>query len=204
MIKGIFFDFDGVITVEKTGSPTIIEFIAKETGALYEDVKTAYYKYNRELLKGEITHEDMWLPFCQELNMKIDYSVLVNSFLNITIDSGMIEYIRELKKDYIVGLITDNKTDRIHHILSKMNMDSLFDVVAISASEHAQKTESKIFESVLGKCNLAPKECVFIDNTAKNLVVPSKMGINTILFDDEKRDISELKIEISKIINVAV
>lgn len=47
MIKGIFFDFDGVITVEKTGSPTMIEYIAKETDLLYENVKTAYYKYNK-------------------------------------------------------------------------------------------------------------------------------------------------------------
>jgi putative hydrolase of the HAD superfamily len=35
-------------------------------------------------------------------------------------------------------------------------------------------------------------ECVFIDNTAQNLVVPRQMGFRTVYFDDEKRDLAEL------------
>lgn len=193
MIKGIFFDFDGVITVEKTGSPTMIEYIAKETDLLYENVKTAYYKYNKQLLKGEITHEDMWKPFCQQLNTEIDYSILINSFMNITIDMEIIEYIKELKEHYIIGMITDNKSDRIQAILSNLNLGTLFDVVTVSATEHARKTESMIFENTLLRCKLNPHECVFIDNTAKNLIIPAELGMKTILFNDEDRDIAMLK-----------
>ena len=36
MIKGLFFDFDGVITMEKEGSPTIISYISNETGISLE------------------------------------------------------------------------------------------------------------------------------------------------------------------------
>lgn len=36
--------------------------------------------------------------------------------------------------------------------------------------------------------NVAAEECIFIDNTAKNLIVPAEMGMRTILFDDENRD----------------
>jgi len=35
---------------------------------------------------------------------------------------------------------------------------------------------------------VSASECVFIDNTEKNLVVPKQMGMATILFDDENRD----------------
>lgn len=56
MIKGLFFDFDGVITMEKEGSPTIISYISNETGISYETIENAYYKYNDELLYGNITH----------------------------------------------------------------------------------------------------------------------------------------------------
>ena len=38
MIKGLFFDFDGVITMEKEGSPTIISYISKETNIPYETI----------------------------------------------------------------------------------------------------------------------------------------------------------------------
>lgn len=193
MIKGIFFDFDGVITVEKMGTPTIVSHIAKATGFPARQVETAYRRHNRLLLRGDITHKDMWGAFCEELGREVDYSVLTDSFLNITPDRALISYIRELKENYIIGMITDNKVDRIETILENTELKNLFDVVTISADVHAQKTEAKIFDAALSKASLSPAECVFIDNTAKNLEIPSGMGFKTILFDDEKRDMAEFK-----------
>ena len=41
MIKGIFFDFDGVITLEKQGTPPVISYIAKETCLPVKSVEAA-------------------------------------------------------------------------------------------------------------------------------------------------------------------
>lgn len=166
MIKGIFFDFDGVITLEK---------------------------HKERHLCGEITHEDMWQSFCEELQRDIDYEILTGAFLNITLDETVITYIRELKEKYIIGMITDNKVDRIETVLKEFNLENLFDVVVISAEVHTGKTEERIFEVVLDRSGLEPQEIVFIDNTARNLEVPTKMGFRTIHFDDENRDLTELK-----------
>lgn len=193
MIKGIFFDFDGVITLEKQGTPPVISYIAKETGLPIKSVEAAYRRYNRALLCGEITHKDMWQDFCEELQFDIDYEILTGAFLNITLDQAVIAYIKELKEKYIIGMITDNKVDRIETILKALNLKDLFDVVVISAEVHAGKTEEAIFEVALGRSGLEPQESVFIDNTTRNLEVPVKMGFRTIFFDDEKRDLAELK-----------
>lgn len=193
MIKGIFFDFDGVITLEKQGTPPIISYIAKETGLPPQSVEVAYRKYNRALLRGEIIHKDMWQGFCEELQSDIDYDILTGAFLNITPDQTVIAYIKELKEKYIIGLITDNKVDRIETILKTFNLKDLFDVVVISAEVHAGKTEEAIFKVALNRSGLEPQESVFIDNTARNLEVPARMGFRTIYFDDEKRDLTELK-----------
>lgn len=193
MIKGIFFDFDGVITVEKMGSPTIISYIAKKIDRSYEQVEEAYRKHNNRLLSGEITHRDMWDTFCNDLQTDIDYNILTASFLNVTLDEGLINYIKELKESYIIGMITDNKSDRIRTILNHTVLGSLFDVVIISAEVQGRKTDRKIFKRTLEEANLASTECVFIDNTEENLVVPQKMGFQTILFDDEARDLLKFK-----------
>lgn len=193
MIKGIFFDFDGVITLEKQGTPPIISYIAKETGLPPQSVEVAYRKYNRALLCGKIIHKDMWQGFCEELQSDIDYDILTGAFLNITPDQTVITYIKELKEKYIIGLITDNKVDRIETILKTFNLKDLFDVVVISAEVHAGKTEEAIFKVALNRSGLEPQESVFIDNTARNLEVPARMGFRTIYFDDEKRDLAELK-----------
>ena len=192
MIKGIFFDFDGVITLEKQGTPPMIAYIAKTTGLSEEAVEKAYRRHNRALLMGEVTHPNMWQPFCEELETEIDYEILKRAFLNITLDQAVISYIRELKGKYLIGMITDNKVDRIKTILREMGLEELFDVVVISAQVHCRKTDEKIFEEALKRSGLEPRECVFIDNSPQNLEVPGRMGFRTAYFDDEKRELGEI------------
>ncbi len=192
MIKGIFFDFDGVITLEKQGTPPTIAYIAKITGLPTEAVEKAYRRHNKALLMGQVTHLEMWQQFCEELETEIDYEIIKGAFLNITLDREVVGYIRELKDKYLIGMITDNKEDRIETILKEKGLEELFDVVVISAQVHSGKTEERIFAEALKRSGLKPQECVFIDNTAQNLEVPGKMGFRTVYFDDEKRDLAEL------------
>ena len=191
-VKGIFFDFDGVITVEKKGTPTMVAYISEKTGLPYDRVETEYRKFNKDLLMGNITHKDMWEPFCRAVGQDIDYEILERSFLNMTLDRQIINLIREYRKKYLIGMITDNKTDRIEAVIENTELKGLFDAVIISANVHAQKTEEKIFLEALKESGLRADECVFIDNSAANLVVPEKMGFRTIFFDDAKRDYTEL------------
>jgi len=191
-IKGVFFDFDGVITIEKQGSPTIISYISAELGIPYDKVEKAYYKHNKDLLLGNITHRDMWDEFCSDVGQVINYRVLEDAFMNVTIDVKMIDYLKELRKDHLIGMITDNKADRIKALVDNTVLKGLFDVVIISAEVHGRKSEKKIFEEALRQSGLKAEECVFIDNTAFNLEKPLEMGFHTVFFDDEKREYSAL------------
>ncbi len=189
MIKAIIFDFDGVLTTNKTGSLATVRYISQNSGVGEENVKKAYSKYNRSLLFGEITHKDMWNVFCSDIGKELDYSVLVDSFRSTPLDNQMICLTKELKRLYKIGMITDNKCDRIDEILSFNNLVDLFDVVSISAKYKSGKENKLIFESTISKLDLKASECLFIDNSEKNLIVPNQMGMKTILFDDENRDI---------------
>lgn len=188
MIKAVLFDFDGVLTIDKTGSTSITKYISDSCGIPLETVKSCYYKFNKQLLLGEITHQEVWQDFCKSLGQDIDYNVLLDSFKATRLDDKMIALVQKLKEKYLVGMITDNKCDRIRTILDHRGLDQYFDVVAVSASLHAGKDSPSIFEYVLSTLNLSACECVFIDNTEKNLVVPKQMGMSTILFDDDNRD----------------
>ena len=67
MIKAVLFDFDGVLTIDKTGSTTITNYISNICNIPLENVKSCYYKFNKQLLLGEITHQEIWKDFCQSL-----------------------------------------------------------------------------------------------------------------------------------------
>lgn len=193
MIKAILFDFDGVLTIDQYGSDSILRYLSQQTSVPIDRLKTEYYKVNKGLLYGEYTHEDIWDSFCANVGCDINYNILVESFRNTPLDHEMLSLVKELKETHLIGMITDNKCDRINEILSFHNLESRFDVVSVSAAYKCSKTDRLIFDKTLEVLNVTANECVFIDNSAKNLVVPSELGIHTILFDDEKRDIDAFR-----------
>lgn len=200
MIKAILFDFDGVLTIDKTGSRSVLNYISKATEIPFDKLKTEYYKYNKRLLNGELTHRDMWSDFCKNIGHNIECSVLIDSFRNTPLDGEMLSFVKELKTNYKIGMITDNKCDRIEEILSYYKLSDLFDAVSVSAEYKSGKESAHIFNMTAEKLTAAPNECIFVDNTAKNLIAAKQIGMKTILFDDENRNIFALKKQLYNLI----
>ncbi len=199
-MKAILLDFDGVLTIDKYGSDSILRYLGENTDAPIDVLKREYYKINRGLLNGEYTHKDVWVDYCKNVGCDIDFQILIDSFINTPLDNEMISLVRELKTKYKIGMITDNKVDRITEILKYHNLSDLFDVVTISAECKCGKSNRMIFDITLESLNVEPNDCVFIDNSDKNLIVPRELGIHTILFDDENRDIEEFKNQLYKLL----
>ncbi len=199
MIKAILFDFDGVLTTDKTGSQSIINYLSAKTGIPFETLKLAYASFNKNLLYHGLKHEDMWQDFCDRIGTNIDYALLTDSFWNTPIDNDMIALAKRLKSRYAIGMITDNKCDRIDAIVQYHEWGELFDVISVSAAFRSGKTDERIFTETLCTLNVRPEESVFIDNTAKNLIVPEQLGMHTILFDDVNRDIQQFTEQLNRV-----
>ncbi len=164
MIKAILFDFDGVLTIDKTGSTSITNYISKKCGIPLDIVKNAYYKHNHALLDGDIVHEDIWDEFCSDVKEKVSYDILIESFIATKLDEEMMDTLKNLKHRYLIGLITDNKVDRIEQIFTSKDLYKYFDFIAISAQLKMSKKSSDIFQYACSQLNVSPNECVFIDN----------------------------------------
>lgn len=199
-MKAILFDFDGVLTIDKYGSDSILRYLSENTCVPIDILKREYYRINKGLLYGDYTHTDMWDDFCKNVGCVIDFQILIDSFRNTPLDDNMLGIVRELKNSFLIGMITDNKVDRIKEILAYHSLVDLFDVVTISAECKCGKTDRKIFDITLNALKVQANECVFVDNSEKNLIIPAECGIHTILFDDVSRDISNFKKELYKIL----
>lgn len=204
MIRAILFDFDGVLTTDATGSRSICNYICKKTGLDIEIFKKEYYKYNDDLLYGKINHEDIWGKLCKELNFKIDINILYESFINTPIDVKMTAFIDKLKQqNYKIGMVTDNKKDRIDDIVKYYDWNKIFDAITVSAEIGSGKDCNEIFLKTMECLKVNADECVFIDNQEKNLIIPKSMGMNVIYFDHQKRNYEKLIQEFKKLsINV--
>lgn len=62
----------------------------------------------------------------------------------------------------------------------------------LSYRDKVIKPDAAIYELLLDRYGLKAEECVFLDDTEKNLVTAGEMGIHTILFQDREQAVKEL------------
>ncbi len=193
MIKAVLFDFDGVITLDRTGTESICRYISKAAEIDIRRFETEYRKFNPDLLAGKTAHQKIWPELCKVLGMDIPMNILHDSFINTPLDNEMVALVRKIKiSGCKTGLVTDNKKDRINMIAEHFGMDEYFDTRIVSAEIGSGKNEQAIFDTILESLSVSAGESVFIDNSLSNLEIPVGMGMSCIYFDHEKRDIQKL------------
>jgi len=200
MIKTIFFDFDGVLTTDKTGSFTTCKNIQKFIPSVpLEQITQCYRKERHKLILGQIRHAQMWDDFCSCIGQKLDIKILETAFKNTPENTAMMDLCKKLKKHYKLGIITDNNKERFDLLKEEMSLTHIFDYLILSADVGAMKDSDLIFQKALELAKCKPEECVFIDNDPANLTIPKTLGIKTIFHDHEKNDIEVLKKELEKL-----
>jgi FMN phosphatase YigB (HAD superfamily) len=192
VIKAIFFDYDGVLTTDKTGSLTTNRYLSKMMTVDYDTIRKAFAQYNGDLLVGKTTHRAIWEAVCEAARCKIDFALLEQAFLSTPANDAMFALARRLKPKYKLGIVTDNKRDRIACLRKSQDLDALFNPIVVSAEFGSGKDSSAVFEYALRCLDIRPEEGVFIDNNPLNLIAPSALGMGVILHDDEKNDIDKL------------
>ena len=192
LISAIFFDYDGVLTTDKTGSLTTCRYVSRAMGIEVSAVLAAFRSHNEELTLGITTHVEIWPTICHTLGREVSITLLREAFESTPMNIGMFSLARSLKGKYSLGIITDNKKDRIDHLKSFQRLELLFDPIVVSSEVGSSKQSIEIFRGAAKYLNLEPETCVFIDNNRANLLAPSALGMQTIFHDDEKNDIAGL------------
>src|SRR5436190_24184126 len=105
LIKAVFFDYDGVLTTDKTGSLTTNRYMSQVTGLDFSSVKAVFSRYNRDLTLGKTTHAQIWQQVCRELGYELSISLLYEAFDSTPVNAGMFSLARQLKENYFVGII---------------------------------------------------------------------------------------------------
>ena len=191
-VKAIFFDYDGVLTRDRTGSLTMNRFVSAQTGIPCERVCRALRRHNRRLNEGKASYAEVWPIVCAELERELPFDLVTRAFESTPLNEEMLQLARDLKRHCAVGIITDNKKERIDYLKQYQRLPELFAPIVVSAEVGCTKADSPIFEVALACAGVDPDESVFIDNTPSNLVAAAALGMKTVYFDDEKNDVAGL------------
>jgi FMN phosphatase YigB (HAD superfamily) len=199
MIRAIFFDFDGVLTLDERGSTTTIQVIQESAPDLSAaKVQHCYYRFHHKLLLGEKNHLDIWSDYCKCIGKDVDPVVLKEAFSRTPMNKDMIQLASGLATDYRVGIITDNAKDRMAFLIGEHGLAELFAPIVVSAHVGKLKDDIELFEVALQLSGHGPEESIFIDNQERNLVVPARLGFKTYLFDPTHNDIPRLRSQLAQ------
>ena len=196
MIQAVFFDFDGVLTPDSTGTLTTCRFLAGATGIAFDDLRAAFEPHRVALAKGETTRDATWPLVCEAVGRDIPRELLVRAFESTPLDTAMFAFANSLARHGRLGIITDNPKDRMDIVRGTLWLDRLFAPIVVSAEEGAMKDDPFLFRRALVKSAVAARDAVFIDNAAENVAVAKSVGMHAVFFDDRERDLARLAREL--------
>lgn len=195
MIKTIIFDIGGVLV-----NLHFEEFFRKYTAdeamikRLYK--ATLYGTAWRDFDRGILSEEEIINKFVEndveieDLIRKItsDYQGLID------LRAYAIPWIEELRKKGYKVLYLSNWPREFHvQFYHEMRFIPYTDGGILSYLEKVIKPEPEIYELLMERFDLKAEECVFMDDTEKNLITAKELGMETILYTDQEQAIKRLE-----------
>ncbi len=197
MIKVIAFDFGGVLyTWDKA---KLLHDLSQELKVAPTSVEIAWNDYIFPFEIGKEKEKDFWKDFLNFLDLKYStkklHQIVFNQFKPM---KRNIALLKKLKKHYPIALLSDH-TDWIEELEKKLHFKKLFDFLIVSKDVGIKKPDKKIFNLLIKKAKVKPKEILFIDNRIEFTKPVKKSGIHFIFYNSYQnliRDLKKLKIKL--------
>ena len=195
MIKNIIFDIGNVLMpfgyrpfYESFGyAEEIVERLSKATAQSPD--------WN-ELDRGVLSYEEVLARFIQN-DPQLE-EIIHRVFADLNGILGVYDYteswIKQLKEaGYGVYYLSNFFQKADEDCKELMSFLELTDGGILSYKDKVTKPDRRIYELLLERYELKPEECVFLDDTKKNIDGALAVGIHGILFKDRERAFSELQ-----------
>ena len=185
-ITTILFDMYGVILEESKGN--FIPYTFNHFDNSEHERLKRQFKEEQLFTKagnGEIT-SDEFLSLLGYDNPQYHMKDYIENYL--TLDGDFINFAEAYYKKYDLVLLSNDVSEWSSYITEYYQLNKYFINKIVSGDVKCRKPEKKIYELTLEKIKKSPTECVFIDNSVKNLEVAGMLGMQTILFNRDNED----------------
>ncbi len=196
MIRAVLWDFGGVIL-----SSPFEAFARYERGrGLPPDFLRRVNATNPDanawarLERAELTHDGFDAAFAAE-SRALGHEVPGADVLALLAGDVRPEMVRALDRVIAAGLATACLTNNVTGEFGRPEIEAVmqrFDVVVESSKIGVRKPEPRIYEIACELLDVAPDECVFLDDLGINLKPAKAMGMTTIKVGDPAVAIAEL------------
>ena len=193
MIKNYIFDFGNVLTQfypDKLTAPFVDD---KEQRSIVRDVvfdRIYWDRLDDGSLTDDVLKEEIKSRLPKEL-YDVACKVYDNWVQTMEPVEGMQELICDLQKSdkklYLLSNISIGFAETYQEVKWIKELFDRFDGLVLSGPIGLAKPNKEIFEYLLDKFDLKAEECLFIDDSEKNILGAEKVGIKGYLFDGDAK-----------------
>ncbi|MBT1162491.1 MULTISPECIES: HAD family hydrolase [Bifidobacterium] len=189
-ITDVIFDFCGVLLDWQTRACLEGHFPDEIVGAICaDDDPHGFFRYEDRMDAGE-DFASIYPDVVQEQGQ--DIAQIFKYYIDHYDDAlprtlpGMVELLEDLKRHgYGVWGLTNWSHETFHLAFEKFpRLAELLDDTVVSGVEKMHKPNADIYELALQRFGLNAGQCVFFDDTAKNVTGANEVGIHGILFEN--------------------
>jgi epoxide hydrolase-like predicted phosphatase len=207
MIKALIWDIGGVIFLAKDKTKrnnrknihtsiqelwVLLDGIDTKNKDMLNSFKKIYFKSSR----GNISKEETLIRLSKLLNLKKEdiKKLIIKTLEKHTVENKFVLNIikKLISKRYKQGILSTQWTLSNEFLISK-KYNALFDNRVISCVDKLTKPDVKAFNLILKRLGVLPEQTIFIDDNKENIKVAKNLGINSILFKDNKKLKKDLK-----------
>jgi FMN phosphatase YigB (HAD superfamily) len=194
LINAIIFDIGGVLW-RSDGIPLSNKWADRcSLDAETFDQIVFASEWGSQALAGIITSDEKWENIGSLLKLSEDDVLeLRQDTWSGWWDTELFDYIRILKTNYQLGIISDASSGTREKVKDWVN-DDLFEVIIISAEEGVCKPNPLIYEAALQKLGVEAAASVFIDDRIRNVEGAKQLGMKAILY----QDFAQMRLELEK------
>lgn len=190
-IKTVIFDYAGVLT------PTRDNFIfAEKYYKRFKMDKLALLELTYlgwdEASVNKIPARIFWQNIAKKL--KIEPEALKEMIMDtFELDRRVIDLITNLHKNYILVLMSNQVEDWLEKVIDDNNLRDKFDYFINSYNVGIKKPDRGIFDEAIMRTGSKYEECLFIDDSLKNINAARSLGMHAIKFETYDQALEELK-----------
>lgn len=181
-IKAIIFDCFGVLTVN--AHQHYNERFTEEQGHEFHDL-------NQMRDHGFLDQEGYFTALSRLSGDSVE-DVREHFTKNYHLNTELLEYIRTiLKPKYKIGMLSNMGREWIQDIFTEEDL-ALFDTIVLSGEEGVTKPNPLMYERAAERLDVAPEECVMVDDMERNCAGARNVGMRAVLFDTTQRAVEIL------------
>lgn len=193
-IKGVIFDFGGVISAFDNG--IFLRSLLRHTTKTVEEMEARIVGSGlpQRYESGRISSREFFREIAAGCALAMREEEFIPAFTSIfTPIAPTVRLIRELKPGYRLGLLSNTNEWHFEHHIRAVEVYPLFDAVTLSFRVGEMKPGERIYRDALSKLGLPPEACVFIDDLEENVEGARRLSIHGIRYTDHERLVASLR-----------